>query len=140
MYEGIVHITDAQYDSDEKHHATAADKTNWNEAADEISTNASHWVRDDEPTDNLIVAYSPTNYVPESYSLSGQLAGISDALITGYNESDFDNLSASTLFISPIPSGNNSTGTKGQRAYSSGFMYNCIETDTWVKVTAVTAF
>jgi len=39
-----------------------------------------------------------------------------------------------------IPASSSSVGTKGQIAYSSGNVYICVATNTWVRTTAVTSF
>ncbi len=41
---------------------------------------------------------------------------------------------------SPAPSNQSSTGTKGERRYVSGFIYECIATDTWIRYAAATTF
>lgn len=39
-----------------------------------------------------------------------------------------------------IPASSSSVGTKGQIAYSSGNVYICVATNTWIRTTAVTSF
>lgn len=41
---------------------------------------------------------------------------------------------------SNIPASSSSVGTKGQIAYSSGNVYICVATNTWVRTTAITSF
>lgn len=41
---------------------------------------------------------------------------------------------------SNVPASSSAVGTKGQIAYSSGNVYICVATNTWVRTTAVTSF
>lgn len=68
---------------------------------------------------------------------SGDLDGLfpRPSIVWGNGYTTFD---ARYTLAGTTPGANNSTGTVGQLAYDSGYLYICVATDTWKRVAVVT--
>ena len=58
---------------------------------------------------------------------------------SGYGAKEFDLTNSKLLSFSPVPASATATGTKGDIAYDSEYMYVCTDTNTW-KRTALTTW
>lgn len=90
-----------------------------------------------KPADLLRVVKESTNYTQEGGNIASHLDGIDTKL--GENELAITSVVEGGFVLSDeAPSAADSTGTAGQVAYDSGFIYVCVDTDTWVRAAIAT--